>query len=105
VFERTITCPAPHAAAGRKWLAVALLEAPDVDGQPGEWTAIEAVPGSTDKDGVPIGVVPEAVATRHAQHDPGWYRVQWYDDGQVSEYSEAVRLEGPAASNRGRARR
>jgi hypothetical protein len=102
VFERTITCPAPHAAAGRKWLAVALLEAPDVDGQPGEWTAIEAVPGSTDKDGVPTGVVPEAVATRHALCDPGWYRVQWYDDGQVSRYSQPIRLAGSQANGKAR---
>ena len=84
-YERTITAPMPKAASGRTWLATALLEAPDANGQPGEWEAIEATEGAF-----------EQLATRHAVHEDGWYRLQWYDDGQVSRFSKPVQANDPS---------
>lgn len=98
-YERSIQAAVPKAAKNRRWLATALLEAPDVDGHPGEWTAIEAVPGEVE-NGVPTGVVTDTVSSRHAAHDPGWYRLQWYDDGQNSKYSAPVKIGNAAPSGR-----
>lgn len=91
-FTRTLSAPVP--ASQREILATALLEAPDVDGQPGEWTAIEAKPGARDR-----------IASRFATLGDGWYCLQWHDDAQVSVFSEPVRLSGRVASNAGRVRR
>lgn len=84
MFQRTIKAPIPAPSQGREWLATALLEAPDRDGP---WTAIEATGGAQ-----------EELATRHAIHEAGWYRLQWYDDGQVSRFSDPV----PANTDRRR---
>lgn len=92
-MHRTVTATIPNVQP-REIVATALLEAPDVNGQPGAWTALEAVPHPAD-----------TVMTAHADHDPGWYRLQWYDDGRVSSFSEPVRLSGEHASNTGRSRR
>lgn len=112
-YERTIHAPTPKPARNRVWQATALLEAPDVDGAPGEWEAIEAVPGETtltnvevapgvvQQVSIPTGVVADTVTSRHARFDPGWYRLQWYDTGQNSKFSPPVRVsdqEGSAAS-------
>ena len=87
--HRSLDASAPAASAGREWLAKALLEAPDVDGEPGEWVAIEAMS---------VNLNPERlsgpISTRHAKHNPGWYRVQWFDSGRLSVFTEPVRLEG-----------
>lgn len=106
-YERSLTAKVPRPATGRKWQAAALLEAPDVDGAPGEWKAIEATPGETTIEtinglqvAVPTGVVPDTISTRHAEHDPGWYRLQWYDDGQNSKYSAPVKIGNAAPSGR-----
>lgn len=108
-YERSIQAAVPKVAHGRVWLATALLEAPDVNGTPGEWVAIEAVPGGTRIEqingldvAVPTGVVADTVSSRHAQHSPGWYRLQWYDDGQNSRFSAPVRVEDgePVSSGR-----
>lgn len=95
-YERTVKAHPPKPAAGRRWLAAALLEAPDYDGRPGgAWAAVEAQPVVED-------LVPDTLSTRYAQHDPGWYRIQWYDDGQNSVYSEPVQLGGAVATHSGR---
>lgn len=78
----TISAPVPAATAGREWLATALLEAPDVNGQPGEWTALEASEGALSE-----------MQSRYAEHADGWYRLQWHDDGQVSKFSNPVRAD------------
>jgi hypothetical protein len=83
-FERTIKASVPAPSQGREWLATALLEAPGPDGP---WTAIEATEGAV-----------EELATRHAVHADGWYRLQWYDDGQVSKFSTPVQHGNTAAS-------
>lgn len=93
-FTRTLSAPVPPTAPGASIVATALLEAPDVNGQPGEWTAIEAKPGA----------LPE-VASRFATLSDGWYCLQWHDDKQVSRFSDPVRLSGRVASNAGKARR
>lgn len=79
----TVTADVPAARPGREWLATALLEAPDRDGKPGDWTAIEAAEGPLSE-----------MQTRHAVHADGWYRLQWYDDGKVSKFSTPVRRDG-----------
>ena len=99
MHERSVTAQIPSVARGRTWLAAALLEAPDVDGAPGTFKAIEAVPGG-QVDGVPTGEVPDTISTRHAEHDPGWYRLQWYDDGQNSKFSKPVQVEAANSSRR-----
>lgn len=81
--EVTITHPVPAAAPGRRWLATALLEAPTKDGP---WTAIEATEGAFAE-----------LSSRHATHTDGWYRLQWYDDGQVSRFSTPVQHGNTAA--------
>ena len=50
------------------------------------------MPGETREDGQPTGEVADTISSRHANHDPGWYRIQWYDTGQNSKYSKPVRL-------------
>ncbi len=99
-YERSVTASVPQPARGRRWLAAALLEAPDLSGQPGAWKVIEAVPGRLEDDGTPTGEVPDTISSRHAEHASGWYRLQWYDDGQNSSFSKPVRLpvEGSAGS-------
>lgn len=84
-YTRTITASVPQ--GGREVAASALLEAPDVDGQPGEFVAIEAANGAVT-----------AFTTRHAAHDPGWYVIQQYDDARVSRFSDPVCLSGGAAA-------
>lgn len=81
----TISADVPPARPGREWLATALLEAPDVDGRPGDWTAIEAAEGAVSE-----------MQSRHAAHADGWYRLQWYDNGKVSKFSVPVRADGDA---------
>ena len=102
MFTRTLTAQPPAPPAGRRWLAAALLEAPDVDGQPGAFTAVEAVPVPTDEHGNPAGPPADSIETRHAVHDPGWYRLHWYSDGHTSAFSDPVKLQGPVASGRAR---
>jgi hypothetical protein len=80
--ELVITADVPDPAEGRQWLATALLEAPDENGSPGEWKALESAEGPQTE-----------MSTRHAEHPDGWYRLQWYNDGQVSQYSPPVRNE------------
>lgn len=80
MFTRIITAPIPAPAQGREWLATALLEAPDINGKPGEWVALEATEGAVSE-----------MQTRHAVHADGWYRLQWHDDGRVSRFSDPVR--------------
>lgn len=91
-YERTLSAKVPRVADGRVILATAMHEAPDVDGQPGEWPeeALQAAPG-----------VFSEMHSRDAQHDPGWYRLQWYTDGQVSHFSEPVKI-GSGGSRSGR---
>ena len=95
-YERSLTAQVPNPARGRTWLAAALLEAPDPSGP---WEAIEAVPGG-QVNGVPTGEVPDTISSRHAKHDPGWYRLQWYDDGQNSKFSKPVRLSDETSPGR-----
>lgn len=92
MFTRTITAAVPQ--GGREVAASALLEAPDVDGQPGTFVAIEAANGAVS-----------SFTTLHAEHDPGWYMIQQYDDARVSRFSEPVLVAGQVASNAGRVRR
>lgn len=94
-FERTVTAKIPRVATGRRYLAAELQEAPDVDGVPGAWKPVEAVaiPNAGD-------VVPDTISTRYAEHDPGWYRLHWYDDGQNSKYSAPVKIGNAAPSGR-----
>lgn len=93
-YTRTLSAPVPPTAPGASIVATALLEAPDFDGLPGEWTAIEAKPGALTQ-----------VASRFASLPDGWYCLQWHDDQQVSRFSEPVRLSGRVASSAGRVRR
>ena len=86
---RTITAPPPNAHPGRAWIAWALHEAPDHDGQPGTFQCIEAGPGPLNGP----------VMTKHAAHDPGWYMVQWHDDQQTSMFSTPERH--PRTAERG----
>lgn len=94
MFTRTVSAAVPSPGKGRAIIATALLEAPDVDGAPGEWKAIEAK-----------GAVLDRVQSRHAELEDAWYCLQWHDDAQVSVFSEPVRLSGQVASNTGRPRR
>jgi len=94
MFTRTITDQPPQPPKGAEWQATALLEAPDNNGEPGDFTAIEAT----------IGIA-ETVETRHAQHNPGWYRLQWYSSANTSAYSDPAFLDGEVASNTRRSRR
>lgn len=96
-YERTLTAQVPKPATGRLWQAAALLEAPAPEGP---WVAIEAVPGETTEKGEPTGVVVDTITSRHAVHNPGWYRLQWYDDGQNSKFSKPVRLSDETSPGR-----
>ena len=89
---RSVQAKVPRPAAGRNWQAAALLEAPDINGHPGGWEALEAIPIA------PGGVVPDTISSRHAQHEPGWYRLQWYDDGQNSKFSEPQKISSDGGS-------
>ncbi len=80
----TIVAAIPEPTDGRQWLATALLEAPDLEGSPGAFTAIEAAEGALSE-----------MQSRHAEHANGWYRLQWFDDGNVSKFSNPVRAGGP----------
>lgn len=93
-YTRTVQAQVPQPGQGARIVATALLEAADVDGEPGTFVAIEAKPGALDR-----------IASRHAIRETGWYCLQWHDDRQVSTFSDPVRLSGPVASNAGRVRR
>ncbi len=90
----SIQAPVPAPAKGRRWQAAALLEAQNVGGHPGDWVALEAVPVMEG------GVVPDTISSRHAQYHDGWYRLQWYDDGQNSKFSKPVQVEAANSSRR-----
>lgn len=94
MFTRTLSAKIPTPSKGRAWLATALLEAPDVDGVPGEWAALEAKPGALAQ-----------LASRHAQHETGWYRLQWHDDARVSVFTEPVQCSGDETTARARVAR
>lgn len=93
-YERSITAPVPKPARGRRWLAAALLESASPEGP---WEAIEAVPVPTPED-----TVPDTISSRHARFDPGYYRLQWYDDGQNWKLSPPVKVEDGAETSSGR---
>lgn len=94
MYEREVQAAIPKPSRGRRFLAAALLEAPSANGP---WTAIEAVPIPTPED-----PVPDTLSTKSATLNPGWYRIQWYDDGQNSKYSPPVKVQDGDASASGR---